>query len=218
MQAKVGPGGGLRPAASMPAKAGKVKKTKKGAGEKAQAPTEDDAEFDVLRAAADRAAAEKAASEHRADGADGDPGAAGAGPGAGGAEGGSAADLVLGFQATPLAPKPPPSQDELGNPSAAQDKAAARRRQEQALEARQREPHEGGLVTARDGLGTTPYSHRLRHQVSARSPRSAFGPCQRCGPAARCYIFAHYRRRVRRAHQVPPARLTGGAGGVCAAG
>ena len=117
----------------------------------------------------------------------------------GGADGGeepftaAKTEVVLGFQATPVPPKPPPSLEEMGNPFAAQQKSAERRRrgadsqklfsllwllvafdrafnfenvrQEQELEARQREPHEGNLITARDGTGTTPYSHRLRHQV-----------------------------------------------------
>lgn len=37
-------------------------------------------------------------------------------------------EVVLGFQATPVAPKPPPSLEEMGNPHAAQQKSAERRR------------------------------------------------------------------------------------------
>ena len=37
-------------------------------------------------------------------------------------------EVVLGFQATPVSPKPPPSLEEMGNPFAAQQKSAERRR------------------------------------------------------------------------------------------
>jgi hypothetical protein len=37
-------------------------------------------------------------------------------------------EVVLGFQATPVPPKPPPSLEEMGNPFAAQQKSAERRR------------------------------------------------------------------------------------------
>jgi hypothetical protein len=37
-------------------------------------------------------------------------------------------EVVLGFQATPVPPKPPPSLEEMGNPFAAQQKSAERRK------------------------------------------------------------------------------------------
>lgn len=74
---------------------------------------------------------------------------------------------VLGFDAKPQesVAQPGPTSEDLGDPEGAQKRAAERRRQEAMLEARLREPHEGGTIFERPGTGTTPYSHRLHHQV-----------------------------------------------------
>ena len=88
-----------------------------------------------------------------------------------GAHPGGAVNLehaVLGFDAKrqeAAGAQAEPTSEELGNPSAAQERAAEKRRQEALLEAKLREPHEGGTIFERHGTGTTPYSHRLRHQV-----------------------------------------------------
>jgi len=58
----------------------------------------------------------------------------------------------------------------LGDPHGAQERSAARRREEAKLEDKLREPHEGGTILERHGTGTTPYSHRLKHEVGVPTP------------------------------------------------
>jgi len=144
--------------AGEPKKGGK--KSKASSPSKKDVIDEGDVDVDILREAADRAAAAKAGAE-RDDAESEERAAAGLPPR-------QAADAVLGFQATPLISRPPPDKEELGDPDKAQEKAAAKRRQEAELEAQQREPHQGGTIMARHGTGTTPYSHRLQHRVSSK--------------------------------------------------
>jgi hypothetical protein len=79
-------------------------------------------------------------------------------------ERGGAGDPVLVFQAQPLKQEPPPTTEQLGHPNAAKEKGEKKRREEAELEAKQREPHEGGRIWARHGTGSTPFSYRLKHQ------------------------------------------------------
>ena len=94
-----------------------------------------------------------------------------------------AQDIVLGFEANPQA-LAKPTDEQLGNPSSAQDRAAEKRRQEHELENRLLDKHAGGTIMARHGTGTTPFSHRLFHQVrTAHADKCTHTPLQ--GESAR---------------------------------
>ena len=198
---------------------GKKKQSKKDSKkESSDSPTrehateEDDAD---LRAAADRAVALKTAAEERereeellaapvegqsteaaadAAAANEDETKVAAPPGTAGQVTVYYTDLkvpVLGFQASPPPARRKPTIEEMGHPYAAQEMAQTRRIKETELANRLLEPHPGGRIWARDGTGTTPFSHRMHHQVSVST---RLFPVLRCRTNIREGASVHLRQ------------------------
>ena len=98
---------------------------------------------------------------------------------------------VLGFQASPPPARRKPTIEEMGHPYAAQEMAQTRRIKETELANRLLEPHPGGRIWARDGTGTTPFSHRMHHQVSVST---RLFPVLRCRTNIREGASVHLRQ------------------------